>query len=123
MQALARHRPAIKGVFSGGGGRGMMYEMRLGMDGTMPGAAYSDIHAQIWDSFQSGRGEQARELFGKLLLMAQCDTLVPGTRQYIMKKRGVFKTAVSRVRDISYSTDAAAEIEFHFAAIKPHLKA
>lgn len=122
MMALAKHRPGIKAVFSGGGGRGMMYEMRLGMDGTMPGAAYSDIHAQIWDNFQAGRHEQAREIFSKLLLMAECDKQVPGTRQYIMKKRGVFKTSVSRVRDISYSAGAAAEIEFHFAALKPYLK-
>jgi 4-hydroxy-tetrahydrodipicolinate synthase len=123
MMALAKHRPAIKAVFSGGGGRGMMYEMRLGMDGTMPGAAYSDIHAQIWDNFQAGRRDQAREIFSKLLLMAECDRQVPGSRQYVMKKRGVFKTTVSRVRDISYSPEAAAEIEFHFAALKPYLRA
>ena len=123
MLALAKHRPAIKGVFSGGGGRGMMYEMRLGMDGTMPGAPYADIHAQIWESFQAGRREQAREIFSKLLLMAECEQQAPGTRQYIMKKRGVFKTTVSRTRDHSYSPEAAAEIEFHFSALKPYLKA
>lgn len=123
MKALASHRPAVKAVFSGGGGRGMMYEMRLGMDGTMPGAAYSDIHAQIWDHFQAGRREQAREIFSKLLLMAECDAQVPGSRQYVMKKRGVFKTTVSRVRDVTYSPEAAAEIEFQFAALKPYLRA
>jgi 4-hydroxy-tetrahydrodipicolinate synthase len=123
MKALAAQRPAVKAVFSGGGGRGMMYEMRLGMDGTMPGAAYSDIHAQIWDHFQAGRREQAREIFSKLLLMAECDVQVPGSRQYVMKKRGVFKTTVSRVRDITYSAEATAEIEFHFAALKPYLRA
>jgi 4-hydroxy-tetrahydrodipicolinate synthase len=122
MQSLAKHRPVVKAVFSGGGGKGMMYEMRLGMDGTMPGAPYSDIHAQIWDHFQAGRREQAREIFSRLLLMAECDAQVPGTRLYIMKKRGVFKTTVSRVRDVTYSSDAAAEIEFHFAALKPYLK-
>ena len=41
MKALAAHRPTIKGVFSGQAGRGMMYEMRLGFDGTMPGAPYA----------------------------------------------------------------------------------
>src|SRR5947207_672144 len=30
MRALASHRPAIKSVFSGSAGKGMLYEMRLG---------------------------------------------------------------------------------------------
>jgi 4-hydroxy-tetrahydrodipicolinate synthase len=123
MKSLAKNRPAVKAVFSGGGGKGMMYEMRLGFDGTMPGAAWADVHAQIWNHYQAGRKEQARELFSKLLLMAECDNQVPGTRQYIFKKRGVFKTSVSRQRDIQYTPEAIAEIEFHFAAIKPHLLA
>jgi dihydrodipicolinate synthase/N-acetylneuraminate lyase len=123
MAALARQRPTIKGVFSGGGGRGMMYEMRLGFDGTMPGAPWSDIHAQIWDHYQAGRQEQARDLFGRMLLLAECDSQVPGTRQYIMKKRGVFKTTVSRVRDFDLTPQAIAEIEFHLAALKPYLRA
>ena len=46
---LARHRDIIKSVFSGGGGKGMLYEMRVGFDGTMPGAPYSDIHVRIWE--------------------------------------------------------------------------
>ena len=49
MKQLSADRPAIKRVFSEPGGHGMMYEMRLGFDGTMPGAPYSDVYAQIWD--------------------------------------------------------------------------
>jgi 4-hydroxy-tetrahydrodipicolinate synthase len=123
MRRLAANRPAIKAVFSGGGGKGMMYEMRLGMDGTMPGAAYSDLHAQIWENYQAGRRERAQEIFARLLLMAECDAQVPGTREYVMKKRGVFKTSVSRVRNNNFSPEAVAEIEFHFSAIKPYLRA
>lgn len=123
MKELATHRPATKGIFSGGGGRGMMYEMRLGMDGTMPGTPYAEMYVQIWDAFQAGRHEQAREIFSKLLLMLNCDRQVSGTRQYIMKKRGIFKTWVSRVRDYSFTPEAIAEIEFHWAALKPYLRA
>src|SRR5262249_46302076 len=57
MQALSKRRPAIKAVFSGAAGKGMMYEMRLGFDGTMPGAPYSDIYAQIWDLYHGGKQE------------------------------------------------------------------
>src|SRR5262249_31164113 len=49
MLELSKHRPQIKSVFSGAAGKGMLYEMRLGFDGTMPGAPYSDIYAQIWN--------------------------------------------------------------------------
>jgi len=122
MKQLAQHRPAIKGIFSGGGGRGMMYEMRLGFDGTMPGAPYADLYAQIWDHYQAGRRDRAGELFRRLLLMLNCDQQVSGTRQYIMKKRGVFKTTVSRQRDYEFTPEAAAEIEFNFEALKPHLR-
>ena len=122
MKELSRHRPAIKGVFSGAAGKGMMYEMRLGFDGTMPGAPYSDIYAQIWDLYQGGQREKARDLFSKLLLMLECEQQMPGTRQYIMKKRGIFKTTMSRVKPVELSPEAMAEIDFHFEALKPWLR-
>ena len=123
MRALASHRPAIKSVFSGSAGKGMLYEMRMGFDGTMPGAPYSDVYAQIWNLYHSGRHDSAREMFGKLLLIINLDQQIPGVRSYIMKKRGVFKTTVSRVKTAELSREAIAEIDFNFEALKPHLKA
>jgi dihydrodipicolinate synthase/N-acetylneuraminate lyase len=123
MLELAAHRPVIKGVFSGNAGVGMLYEMRLGFDGTMPGAPYADLYAQIWNAYQAGDKHKALDLFSKLLLMTNVDQQIPGTRQYIMKKRGVFKTTVSRERDVNLSPAAIQEIEFNFEALKPYLKA
>jgi dihydrodipicolinate synthase/N-acetylneuraminate lyase len=122
MTELAAHRPAIKGVFSGNAGVGMLYEMRLGFDGTMPGSPYADLYAQIWDLYQAGEHQRARDLFSKLLLMTNLDEQVPGTRQYMMKKRGVFKTMVSRQREVRLSPAAMQEIDFHFEALKPYLR-
>lgn len=122
MNALARHRPLMKSLFSGGGGRGMIYEMRLGFDGTMPGAPYADLYAQIWEHYQAGRHEKAREIFGALLLMLNVEQQIPGTRPYIMKKRGVFKTTASRRENAQLTPEAIAEIEFNFAALKPYLR-
>jgi len=122
MTELARHPDLIHGVFSGGAGRGMMYEMSLGFGGTMPGAPYSDVYARIWSLYQSGDREEARELFARLLLMLNTEQQIPGTRRYIMKKRGVFKTLVSR-RDKSILAPAAVQqIEFQFEGLKPYLK-
>ncbi len=123
MTELAKHRDVIQGVFSGGAGRGMMYEMSLGFDGTMPGAPLSDIYAQIWSLYQSGQREKARDLFSKLLLMLNTEQQIPGTRRYVMKKRGVFKTMVSRRDKSVLTSDAIKEIDFQFEALKPYLKA
>ena len=117
MRELARHKPAIKAVFSGNAGKALMYEMRQGFDGTMPGAPYADVYARIWNLYQSGRQAEARDLFARLLLLINLDSEIPGVRQYAMKKRGVFKTAVSRQVDTSLSKEAQAEIEFNLAAI------
>ena len=123
MQALAKHRPAIKAIFSGAAGKGMLYEMRMGFDGTMPGACYSDIYAQIWNLYQAGKQDQARELFGRLLVLINMEAQAPGTRQYIMKKRGVFKTTLSRQKEGQLSAVAMAEIDYNFEGLKPFLKA
>lgn len=123
MTELAEHRPDIKGVFSGNAGVGLLYEMRLGFDGTMPGAPYADLYAQIWDLYHQGEERRARDLFAMLLLMINLDERIPGTRQYMMKRRGVFKTIVSRAREVKLSPAAIREIEFNFEALRPYLKA
>lgn len=123
MRELARHRPVIRSIFSGSGGRGLTYELRLGMDGTMPGAPYADLYVAVWDAWHAGRREQAREIFSKLLLMLNCEQQVAGTRLYVMRKRGVFKTWRSRRRDFDPTPEAIAEIDYHWAGVEPYLRA
>ena len=123
MAELAKHRDVIHGVFSGAAGKGMMYEMSLGFDGTMPGAPYSDVYAVIWNLYQAGQKEKARQVFSQLLLLINTEQQVPGTRRYIMKKRGVFKTMVSRRDKSTVTPEGAREIDFQFEALRPYLKA
>jgi len=123
MRELARHRPLVSRIFAGNGGRSLLYEMRLGFDGCMAGNAYADVYVDIWNAFESGQQAKARELYGKLLLMLNCEQYIPGVREYMMKRRGIFKTMVSRQREVSLSPEAIREIEFHFEALKPHLRA
>ncbi|HVX67190.1 MAG TPA: dihydrodipicolinate synthase family protein [Bryobacteraceae bacterium] len=122
MLAEAARKPSIKAVFSGAAGRGMLYEMRMGLDGTMPGAPYADIYAQIWELFQSGQQEKARDLFARLMLVINLDDQVPYARNYILKKRGIFKTTVSRRGEARYTPAAMAEMDFEFAALAPYLR-
>jgi 4-hydroxy-tetrahydrodipicolinate synthase len=124
MRELIAHRPdPIKRVFGAHFGNGWLYEMRLPSDGVITGGAmYGDIYARLWNLHQQGKADETRELYGKLLLMLNLDQQIPGTRLYILKKRGIFKTSVSRQREYKLTRDEIAEIEYRFEALKPHLK-
>jgi dihydrodipicolinate synthase/N-acetylneuraminate lyase len=124
MRELIKQRPdPIKRVFCANFGLGLLYEMRLGSDGTITGGApYADIYAQLWNLHHQNKLEEQREMFSKLLLMLNLDRQIPGARSYILKKRGIFKTTVSRQGDHPLSPEAIAEIEYNFAALKPYLK-
>lgn len=124
MRELIAHRPdPIKRVFGAHFGNGWLYEMRLPSDGVITGGAmYGDIYARLWNLHQQNKADETRELYGKLLLMLNLDQQIPGTRLYILKKRGIFKTSVSRQREYKLTRDEIAEIEYRFEALKPHLK-
>lgn len=125
MQALIAKRPdPIKRVFGANFGIGSLYQMRLGSDGTITGGAmYGDIYARLWDLHWQDKPAQVRDLFAKLLLMLNLDHDIPDTRLYIMKKRGIFKTTVSRQREYRLAPEEIAEIEYRFEALKPYMTA
>jgi dihydrodipicolinate synthase/N-acetylneuraminate lyase len=122
MVELSKHRPAVKRVFAGGGGRSMIYEMRLGFDGVMAGNAYADVLVQIWDLWKAGEQARAREVFSKLILILNCEQYITGVREYVMKRRRIFKTMVSRRRNVQLSKEAVLEIEFCLEALQPYFK-
>jgi len=77
----------------------------------------------LWNLHLQNKTEEVRELFSKLLLMLNLDQDIPGTRLYMLKKRGIFKTAVSRQHDYKLTQEEIAEIEYRFEALKPYLQA
>ncbi len=82
---------------TGGGSRNLMNEMARGSRGTMPGAGFADIQAQIWDWFQEGKKKEARDLFAKMLMMAVLEQHTGYVLQKeILRRRGVFRTVVMR---------------------------
>jgi dihydrodipicolinate synthase/N-acetylneuraminate lyase len=123
MKSLVGRKPPIRGVFSGNHGKSWTFELRMGCDGTCPGSALADVYVRIWDLYHAGDGQKALDLFAKLMLIVNLDQNIPGTLQYLMKRRGVFKTAVSRQRDYKFTAEAIDEIEFNFSLLKPYLKA
>jgi 1-pyrroline-4-hydroxy-2-carboxylate deaminase len=125
MKALIAKRPdPVKRVFGANFGTGWLYQSRLGSDGTITGGAmYADIYTQLWNMNVQNKIEEKRELFSKLLLMLNLDQDIPGTRLYLLKKRGIFKTSVSRQKQVNLTADEIAEIEYRFEALKPYVRA
>jgi len=131
MKAEVAQRPPLKGVFGASLGSGWLYEMRLGLDGVITGMGmYPDLMARIWDLHERGDHAAVRDAYAKFLLMRNAAQQVPGTDLYLFKKRGIFKTTVSRTGGAAAWTivkheltpDAIAEIDFRFDALKPYLK-
>jgi hypothetical protein len=130
MKEEVRHRDLLKGVFGASGGDGLLYEMRLGLDGEMTGqGAYGDVMVAMYDFYRRGRLQAATDAYSKWLLMRNCEAKIPGTQRYIFVKRGVFKSAAARpgatgaMMGHELSPDAVAEIEMRYAALKPYLVA
>jgi 4-hydroxy-tetrahydrodipicolinate synthase len=123
IRALDRLRPVIRRIYGGADAAALMYEMRAGSDGNMPNAAYADIYARIWDLFQAGDERQALDLYSKTLLLTNLRQHIPATPLYIMQKRGVFKTILSRQSEVRLTPAEIREIEFNFEALKPYLRA
>ena len=123
MREEIAHRPdPIKRVFCANRGTGFLYEMRNGSDGTIIGGVpYAEVFGKLWNLQQEKKFEEQREIFSKLLLMLNLDDRIPGVRPYILKKRGIFKTTVTREGDHTLTPEAIAEIEYNFAALKPYL--
>jgi 1-pyrroline-4-hydroxy-2-carboxylate deaminase len=126
MKAEIRQRPAMKAIFGAAFGLNWLYEMRLGLDGVITGnAMYADIMAKLWSLHERQQLEPLRDLFGKFLLMRNLNDHLPGADLYVMHKRGVFKTLVTRTasgpKALSFSADEVAEIEYRFAALTPYL--
>src|SRR5262245_18535708 len=133
LKAELQARPAMKGIFGAAFAEGFLYELRLGVDGVITGSGmYGDVLARVFESYQKGKPDEARDAYSKFLLMRNLEERLPGTGLFIMKKRGIFKTTVRRMTapapgappklsEFKPTPAELEEIEFRFAALKPYL--
>jgi dihydrodipicolinate synthase/N-acetylneuraminate lyase len=122
MGELQAHRPPMKRVFSGDAGKGMLVEMSQGSDGTMPGAAFADVYVQVWNAWQSGDRRKARGIFAHLLPLINLEEVAQQGYQFMLQRRGVFKTAVSRIPREKLTPEMSGEIDAALADLKPFLR-
>lgn len=121
MKELIDNKPPMQRVFSGSAGKGMLAEMAMGSDGTMPGASYTDVYVQIWEAWQAGDRPKAREMFMRLTPLINLDGLAGQGYQYMLHRRGVFKTPLSRRTRQKLLPEVKAEIDAAFKELKPYL--
>jgi dihydrodipicolinate synthase/N-acetylneuraminate lyase len=141
MRALVAAKPPIRRVFGARGGHGWLYELRLGAEGLITERAiYADVLTRVWQLHQSGSDPDAlRDAYSKFLLMINLSRTHPGDLRgyqlYLWKKRGVFRTTVSRhygpnrtipaspiFSELELTKEDIAEIEYRFEALKPYQK-
>lgn len=136
IQKLVQHKPPIRCVFPSWSGD-WLYALRLGAEGLITERmVYADVLMELWRSYQRGDKKRARDIFEKLasitILIRDIPPDLRGFHLYLLKKRGVFKTTVSRYRKpgdtrVSYqefvlSPVQIEEIEFRFDALKPYMR-
>lgn len=125
---VSRYVAGAKGLLTpmtGGGSRNLLNEMARGSRGTMPGAGFADIQAQIWDWYQAGKKKEARDLFGKMLMMAVLELQTGYVLQKeILRRRGVFKTIVMRdtTRGLYMDEGDLRELDEIFEVLRPYFR-
>lgn len=133
MEKLLSHKE-IKGVFSGWGGKGWVYQgTQIGTCGVISQRAeYAKLFVKIWDRIKAGADASDPELvkaYTGYLYMANLgdifstwgDDEMRGPHLYVFKKLGVFKNTLSReegkVREWPMSEKVKAEIESRMKAV------
>lgn len=110
---------------TGGGALHLMNEMERGSGGTMAGAGFADIQAEVWDLFHAGKKKEAQDLFSKFLPAAVLERRTTYVLQKeILRRRGIFKTVVMRnTRRFTMDDWDMKELDRIMETLRPHFRA
>lgn len=88
----------LRGVFGGQGGLYLIDELVRGVSGNMPAVHVADVLVQIWQLWEKGATDQAREIHTRLLPLMVFERCYGGTAVYkeVLYRRGVIATTASR---------------------------
>jgi 4-hydroxy-tetrahydrodipicolinate synthase len=112
----------LDGVFGGSGGRALVDELRRGACGLMSGCQLVDAQVKVYNLLQSGDEAGARAAFERQL-PAQTHWGLVGLKvaKEVLRRRGVFRTTVTRKPDPELDAHDLAEIEHCLALAAPDL--
>jgi 4-hydroxy-tetrahydrodipicolinate synthase len=114
----------LSGVFGGSGGRCLVDELQRGACGLMSGCHLVDAQVRVFELLEQGDEEGAREAFVRQL-PAQTIWGLLGIRvaKEILRRRGVFRTTVSRRPDTDLDEYDHRELDKALALVQQDLVA
>jgi 4-hydroxy-tetrahydrodipicolinate synthase len=117
-----RKRPLIPST--GGGAMNLINEMERNSGGTMAGAGFADIQAEIWDQFHAGKKKEAQDLFMKFLLSAVLERRTGYVLQKeVLRRRGIFQTVTMRnTRRFTMDEADLRELDQIMEMLRPHFR-
>jgi 4-hydroxy-tetrahydrodipicolinate synthase len=109
---------------TGGGALNLTNEMERNSGGTMAGAGFADIQAEIWDLFHAGKKKESRELFMKFLLSAVLERRTGFVLQKeILRRRGIFRNTLLRnTRRFNMDEADLRELDEIMEMLRPHFR-
>lgn len=114
----------LDGVFGGSGGRCLVDELRRGACGLMSGCHLVDAQVKVFELLAGGDEDGARDAFNRQL-PAQTIWGLLGIRvaKEILRRRGVFKTTVSRRPDVDLDAYDLVELDKAMELVRADLVA
>jgi len=111
---------ACKGIMGGKAGRYVLDEYRRGACGTMPACECADVHAQLWNTLDSGHEAGARLLFKELLPLLNYEALF-GTAVYkeVLYRRRIIASPYKRLPGPTLDHYDHAELDRILAELAP----
>lgn len=112
-------------AFTGGHGKTLLEEMARGSAGTMPAASWVDLYVRVWDLWQAGNRQEARDMFAKtLLFIAKAQAHGLPALSYVLHLRGVFPNwRVRNPKARPLDEYAKEELRQTLAYVEPYLRA
>jgi dihydrodipicolinate synthase/N-acetylneuraminate lyase len=115
---------AVKGVFSGASALYLIPEHKRGICGNMPGCVTPDIDAQMWNLLESGKDEEARNLWKAKVAFESCLTGMGAfeIRKEVLRRRGVLTTGTAKRGAGLPNLDEidVAEFDYAMSLVEPH---
>jgi dihydrodipicolinate synthase/N-acetylneuraminate lyase len=97
LQELAGDKK-LRGVFGGQGGLYLIDELTRGVSGNMPATHAADALVQVWELWEKGAADAAREVQSRLLPLMVFERCYGGSAVYkeVLYRRGVISTTMTR---------------------------
>src|SRR5262249_39777193 len=112
-------------ILVGNGGLYVPQELARGADGIMTGFAYPEMLVSVCALFQTGRREEAEDLFGAYLPLVRHEQQ-PGfglaVRKEVLRRRGAIRFAALRSPGPGLDADDVAELDHLIARLEARLR-